>query len=413
MRIAFLSASGRMGGAERCLYDALASLRAAEPGLELALFVAEEGALASSAAALGVRVKVLPFPKTLARLGDAGAGGPAGRTVGRAALVLKLLLAAPAAALYVRRLRRALREFGADVVHANGLKMHVLGVRARPSARTPVVWHVHDYVGRRPLMARLLKRYAHACAAALVNSESVGRDLHAVCGDSLRIRRLYNAVDLKTFAPEGGRLDLDGLAGLPPAAPGTVRVGLLATLARWKGHETFLRSLSMLPRGAAVRGYVIGGPVYQTEGSQFALSELRALAARLGVEDRVGFTGFVEDAAGAMRALDVVVHASTEPEPFGLVIAEGMACGRAVVASDSGGASEILRDGEDALTHPPGDTERLARNIELLARDPDLRVRLGRAGAETARRRFDRGRLAAELLPVYREVIRHVDSLSG
>jgi glycosyltransferase involved in cell wall biosynthesis len=406
MRIAFLSASGRMGGAERCLYDALASLRAAEPALELRLFVAEEGALASAAAALGVGVKVLPLPKTLARLGDAGAGGPAGRSVGRASLAVKLLLASPPVALYVRRLRRALREFGADVVHANGLKMHVLGVWARPRRETAVVWHVHDYVGRRPLMARLLKRYAPACAAALVNSESVGRDLRAVCGAGLAVRRLYNAVDLKTFAPEGGRLDLDRLAGLPPAAPGTVRVGLLATLARWKGHETFLRSLSMLRGGAAVRGYVIGGPVYQTDGSQFALAELRALAARLGVEDRVGFTGFVDDAAAAMRALDVVVHASTEPEPFGLVIAEGMACGRAVLASDSGGASELLRDGEDALTHPPGDPVRLARNIERLAGDASLRARLGRAGVLTARLRFDRERLAAELLPVYQEVVR-------
>jgi glycosyltransferase involved in cell wall biosynthesis len=182
-------------------------------------------------------------------------------------------------------------------------------------------------------------------------------------------------------------------------------VGLLATMARWKGHETFLKSLALLPERTAVRGYVIGGPVYQTDGSQFAPGELRALAARLGVEDRVGFTGFVEDAASAMRALDVVVHASTEPEPFGLVIAEGMACGRAVVASNAGGASELLREGEDALAHAPGDAATLARSIERLACDPNLRLRLGREGVLTARRRFDRGRLAGELLPIYREVL--------
>jgi glycosyltransferase involved in cell wall biosynthesis len=406
MRIAFLSALGRMGGAERSLYDVMASLRSAEPGLGLSLFVAEEGALAAAAAALGVRVRVVPLPRLLARLGDAGAGGPAGRRVGRASLALRLLLAAPAACLYARRLRRELREVSPDLLHANGLKMHVLGVWARPRRGTALVWHVHDYVGRRPLMARLLRRYAPRCAAAVVNSRSVGEDLRAVCGEGLRIRRLYNGVDLKRFAPEGGRLDLDRLAGLPPAAPGTVRVGLLATMARWKGHETFLKSLALLPDPTPVRGYVIGGPVYQTDGSQFAPSELRALAARLGVAHRVGFTGFVEDAAAAMRALDVVVHASTEPEPFGLVIAEGMACGRAVVASSAGGASELLRDGEDALAHAPGDAATLARRIELLAGDPHLRGRLGRAGVSTARRRFDRERLAGELRPVYREADR-------
>ena len=55
-----------------------------------------------------------------------------------------------------------------------------------------------------------------------------------------------------------------------------------------------------------------------------------------------------------MRALDVVVHASTQPEPFGLVIAEAMACGRAVVVSSGGGAAEIVTPGEDALVHEVG-----------------------------------------------------------
>ena len=73
---------------------------------------------------------------------------------------------------------------------------------------------------------------------------------------------------------------------------------------------------------------MIGGTLYQTEGSQYDLEDLRRLAANLGLEGRVGFTGFVDEPAAAMRALDVVVHASTQPEPFGLVIAEAMAGGR-------------------------------------------------------------------------------------
>ncbi len=59
-----------------------------------------------------------------------------------------------------------------------------------------------------------------------------------------------------------------------------------------------------------------------------------------------------------MRALDIVVHASTRPEPFGLVIAEAMACGRAVITSAAGGAAEIVESEVDALTHTPGDVER-------------------------------------------------------
>ena len=405
MKLAFLSAFGEMGGAERSLYDVLASLRAARPEWGLHLIVPSAGALAVHATRLGVGTTVIEFPRALARLGDAGAGGPAGQTVGRAQLSLDLATAAPSLPFYLRRLRRELRRIAPDVLHANGLKPQLLAALAQRKGRPPVVWHVHDYVGRRPLTARLIKRCAPRCTVAVVNSQSVAADLRAVCGEGLKTRLLYNAVDLERFSPEGPLADLDSLAGLPPAEPGTVRVGLVATMARWKGHETFLRSLSMLPADARVRGYVIGGAVYRTRGSQLDSDELRACAARLGLEGRVGFTGFVEDAAPAIRALDVLVHASTEPEPFGLAIVEGMACGRSVVASRAGGAAEILEGCEAALSHAPGDADGLSAQIGRLARSAELRARLGREGRLVAERRFDRARLAEELVRVYAEAI--------
>ncbi|MBC7911425.1 MAG: glycosyltransferase family 4 protein [Pyrinomonadaceae bacterium] len=221
----------------------------------------------------------------------------------------------------------------------------------------------------------------------------------------MKIYPVYDAIDLEHFSTAGEKLDLDSIAGLPAPAPGTLRVGLLATMARWKGHKTFLRALSLVPEGVHIRGYIIGGALYQTDGSQHSLEELRSEAAALGLEEKVGFTGFVPDAASAMRALDIVVHASTEPEPFGLVIAEAMACGRALIASEAGGAAEIINAGTDALGHPPGDSEVLAERITELALDADLRKRLGQAGRETAHRRFDRARLATELIPIYNEVL--------
>ena len=101
---------------------------------------------------------------------------------------------------------------------------------------------------------------------------------------------------------------------------------------RWRaGRAT--RRFSKPSRGCRphlpVRAYIVGDAVYQTEGSQYSLDELRQRARSLGVADRVGFTGFVHTPEATFRALHIVVHASTEPEPFGLVIAEAMACGRA------------------------------------------------------------------------------------
>jgi glycosyltransferase involved in cell wall biosynthesis len=130
------------------------------------------------------------------------------------------------------------------------------------------------------------------------------------------------------------------------------------------------------------------------------VDDLLALADRVGLGGRVGFTGFLP-AANAMRALDVVVHASTRPEPFGLVIAEAMACGRAVVISAAGGAAELVVAGNDALTHTPGDVASLSQCILRLATNSDLRRQLGINARASACRRFDPDRFAHEMAAVY------------
>src|SRR5206468_4914240 len=141
--------------------------------------------------------------------------------------------------------------------------------------------------------------------------------------------------------------------------------------------------------------------VYQTDGSQFRRAELEDLVRSLGIADRVGFTGFTLRSDAALRALDIVVHASTQPEPFGLVIAEAMACGRAAVISQAGGAAELVMANIDALVHEPGNVDQLASRISMLITDASLRGRLSSAARRSAERKFDLTRLAGELAPVY------------
>jgi glycosyltransferase involved in cell wall biosynthesis len=398
MRVVYLNPCGQMGGAELSLLDLLASLRAAEPAWQLHLVLGEDGPLVEQAGAAGVRVTVAPFPRALARLGDSGNGS--------IRALWSCFKAAAGTLRYASLLRRTLAKLEPDIVHTNGFKMHVLGAWTHP-ASAPVIWHIRDYVSTRPLMKRLLGLLSKRSAAAIGNSRSVAEDVRKVCGAQLETLCIYNAIDLKRYAPSGDRTDLDSLAGLEPAHPNVVRIGLVATLAHWKGHAVFLRSLARLPKDLPIRAHVIGGPIYQTENSQRTVWDLRELAAELGIADKVGFTGYVADTAGAIRALDILVHASTQPEPFGRVIAEGMACGRAVICSAAGGAAELISEGEDALAHPPGDDAALADCIAQLVRDPELRARLGRAGRITAERRFERSRLAEELIPLYRRLSGH------
>lgn len=393
MRIAYLNPAGKMGGAETSLRELLACIRAAEPEWDLWLVLGEDGPLADIARALGVRVIVAPFPPSLARLGDGGGS--------LAATGWSVLKAAPATMSYIRSLAATLKEIGPDLIHTNGFKMHVLGACAGPRD-VPLMWHIHDYVSMRSLMSRLLRRLRKRCAVAVVNSKSVARDLESIC-PGLRIVPIYNAIDLRRFAPTGEQLDLDKASGLAPAAAGTIRAGLVATFARWKGHKVFLEALSQLPAETPIRGYIVGGPIYQTSGSQWSWPDLRDEADRLGLASKVGFTGFVEDTAAAMRALDIVVHASTQPEPFGMVIIEAMACAKPVIASKAGGAVELFEEERTALAHVPGDAASLASQMARLALDASLRTGLGEAARVAVTRSFDGHRLASELTSLYRE----------
>src|SRR5581483_9037549 len=279
MRVAFLNPCGRMGGGEISLMDVVASLRARKPEWRVDLVLGEDGPLVEQARSAGVKVMVAPFPAALARSGDSGGAGLETLWSG--------LKAGSATLAYKSELRRILGKLEPDIVHSNGFKMHVMGAWSKPK-NASLVWHVRDYVSTRPVMKRLLAMNTGKCATAIGNSQSVAKDIRQVCGSRLETVCIYNAIDLQRFSPWGNKTDLDALAGFAPAPAGTVRIGLVATLAHWKGHEVFLRALARMPKDLPFRAYVVGGPIYQTDRSQRTLDELRVLAASLKIGDRVG-----------------------------------------------------------------------------------------------------------------------------
>jgi glycosyltransferase involved in cell wall biosynthesis len=398
-RLVCVTTSGALGGAETSLLTLLGALRAIEPGWQMTVVAPEDGPLLERCRAAGIGTVTLPYPDAMASIGEPAAAGA--RPSGRVHAAVQVLSTAAVLWPYLRRLRSELRRLKATIVHSNGIKAHVAASLTVPRGAR-LVWHLHDYLRSRPATARLLRGLARRPAVIVVNSGSVADDVRSVLGDGTSLRRVHNAVDVSVFRPDGPALDLAAACGLPPHG-GLVRIGLVATFARWKGHEVFLEAIAQLTSWHPVRAYIIGGPVYQTAGSQCSLEELRARAETLGLRGVVGFTGHLTDIPSAMRALDIVVHASTSPEPFGMVIAEAMASGRAVVAVRGGGSRELFEDGLDALGHEMADAGDLARQLSRLVDDGTLRERIGAAARQSAERRFSAARMAGEFREVYAE----------
>ena len=406
-KVIHLASSGVMGGAEWVIFDILAGVRDARPDWDLGLIVPRAGALAERAAALGVRPTILQWRSPIERLGDA--------FTGRRHLVsmaLGLLRSIPSAALYIRDLRRMLAHADPDIIHAHGFKMQLFALWARPR-RARIVLHLHDYIGSRPLMSRLFRAQPLSRATAVAISRSIAKDAERVVGTRMPIVVIHNGIDLERWRETGPAVDLDGLSGLETPPPGTLRVGLVGTMARWKGHETFIRAMSLLPPALPVRGYIIGGSIYRTERSEYTIGELEAMVAELGLRGRVGFTGLVAEPAAAMRHLDVVVHASVRDEPFGRVIVEGMALGRAVITSAMGGAAELIVEGESAVTFQAGDGSALAARIVQLAGDPAMRRSLGMNGQARVRQLFGRHDMTTKIVNLYEHTTRTEPPVGG
>ncbi len=400
LRVLFVNPVAGLGGSERSLLDLLASLRATAPEVEPRLLLLAEGELAERARALGVPVEIARVPPALAVLGESKASL---RDFG--AELPTLLRSIPAALGYVAKLRRIAIEHCPNIVHTNGMKAHLLMAVAVPEL--PRVIHLRDFASERPVSRHALPLLARG-SLILTNSRAVEDDARRVAPRA-RIRTIYNGIDLDDFRPGPRELEhLARLAGLPvPPATATI-VGMVATRGWWKGHRTFLRAAALVRAAEPAREfrfYVVGGAIYGARGSEISQSELERLITELGLADAVGLVPFQHDAAAVYRGLDIVVHPSERPEPFGRTIVEAMAMGRAVVVSRAGGAAELFVEGQSALGHRPGDAGDLARAVLELARDETLRARLGTAARAEAGARFDRRRLGGEVFATYGELL--------
>jgi glycosyltransferase involved in cell wall biosynthesis len=403
MRILFVNPIGDVGGGERVLLANLKALRQAEPDWQLCLLLCGSGPLTELAQELGVEVKILPLPDRLSQSGDSGLKGQ-GKLTAIIKLVSGLAIALPALLTYLITLRNTLRTIDPDLIHSNGIKTHVL-LALSGIARIPIVWHIHDYYGSRPLIAKLLGGLSRSASAGIAISESVAADTRAVLL-GLPVQVIYNTVDCDRFS--AGKSDLESLLS-PTDQPALIRIGLVATFAHWKGQAVFLEAAAQMLRdkpNQLVQFYISGGPIYQTAGSQWSLAELQAKAASLDIADKVDFLGFQANVTQVYRGLDIVVHASTQPEPFGLSIVEGMACAKPVIVSQAGGAAELFTHNYDAYGVPPGDSQALAVAIQYLIDRPQERQTIGDRARQTVLQRFNGDRLGEQLLAFYQTVRR-------
>lgn len=406
MRVAYLAPIGDLGGAERCLLDLIVSLRSLVPEIQMLLVCGTDGQLAHMAEQHGVEVIVLEMPRSLLELGDSilGRGGSIAKYLRFAG---KFLASLPNATSYAKELRNLLIRFQPDLIHSNGMKFHVL-LRLAGFQNAPVIFHLRDFLKNRVIASHAI-RWASSCSSQLIAVSKAVADEALAILESKSVSVIYDGIDVDEFHPlPGSILDLDSLAGLIESPPNTVRVGLIATYAIWKGHYVFLDAVSRVVAeslATPTRFYIVGGPIYNTTGSQVSEESLRRRISELDLKGCTGLIGFQHAIAPVYRSLDIVVHASTEPEPFGRTIVEPMACGKPVIVTATGGAAEIFTSGIDAVGVSSADPAQLSDAILRLVSSEPERTRLGQNARNTAVTCFSRQRAALDIKELYESIL--------
>jgi glycosyltransferase involved in cell wall biosynthesis len=280
---------------------------------------------------------------------------------------------------------RDLRTNAIQVVHTYGFWTNVFGIPAARLAGTPVVvGAIRDTCDQITPAQRRVQRLACRLAdAILVNADAIKQRLASDGYDAERITVITNGIDFAPFhrAPEPGRLRRE--LGLPTGAP---LVAVFARLHPVKGIEYFLEAATgVSARFPAARFLVVGegcivrdGVVVESPYKQ----ELKARAHRLGLADRVVFTGFRSDVPALLAEVSVSVLPCISNEGLSNSVLESMAAGVPVVATTVGGNPEVVQDGVTGLLVPPRDAGALARAICTVLQDRELAGRLGHAGRQ-------------------------------
>ena len=272
-----------------------------------------------------------------------------------------------------------------NVLHTHDFYTNVFGTTAGALARLPVrVASMRETAGMRTSTQKRVQRVAYSLAHHVVaNSQAVRQVLIADGVPAEKVSVIYNGLDLKRLAPQTfSRAETLGLLGLDGETDPPRRfISIVANMRHEvKDHRMFLRAARRVVEVVPDAAFLLAGEGELTDS-------LRELAAELGIHERTYFLGRCERVAELLSVSEICVL-SSKAEGFSNSILEYMAAGRPVVATNVGGAAELIREGETGYLVPAGDDEMMAARLIDLLRDPNRSRMMGDAGKRIVEEQF-------------------------
>jgi glycosyltransferase involved in cell wall biosynthesis len=369
VRILFIEETALLGGAQ---INQLYLQKYLDKSLfDLEVICPSEGPLTDELEKLKSRWSLLPMPRfysTSLRIGNVQFFNPF-------AFLCDILLLIPV----ILSLKKLLRAHQADLVVSNGMLAHFYGGFASRLARTPCVWLVGDIV--KPNLAFGFARWIFEKIGTEIPKQIIAVSQavkNSIRIDSPKVTVIHNGVDLEKYDPSKAQPLLRREYEISQE---TRTVGILSRLTPWKGHLPFIEAAARVcSKREDTKFFIIGDTLFEKDAY---LEELKKKVSDLNLKDKIIFTGFRKDIPECLASLDLCVLPSILPEPFGLVLVEAMAMKKAVIATNLGGAAEVVAHEKTGLLIKPG-AEALAQALEKIFSDPGKIKLMGECGRKRA-----------------------------
>lgn len=379
MRVLYADHSIRVSGAQRSLIDLIEALDGevepvlAVPDGQLADEVAEAGWVRVAAPATTASLRL--HPRHTAR-GLATLAGTA------------------------RVLRGQARAMGCDLVHANTIQASLAAALARRAGAPPVVAHVRDSLPPGAATAAVRRFVSGSTDAVVANSAFTARSF----GGGTTV--IPPSLDPQRFDPD--RVEGSAVRSQLGLGDDDCVLVVLAQITPWKGQADAIKILARVRRARPDVHLVIAGEVkFDFEATRYDnvvyRNRLDGIVADHGLGGHVHFIGERPDVERVLAATDLLLVPSWE-EPFGRSVIEASAMAVPVLATNCGGPTEIIRDGETGRLLPPRDHDAWASAVVALLGDAGARHRLGAAARRDVVRRYDRAAISRQMLALYGRV---------
>ncbi len=275
-----------------------------------------------------------------------------------------------------------------STIQTNGMLEHIYGGIAAKWGGTPCIWYMQD-IPSSTLLFQLKKLILNKLAAVLATKVVVvSRAVNGVFNKQAKDKTsvIYVGIDLPKYKAKTTE-EINQIKSKWNIRNAECVIGMVGRLVRWKGHIDFIKAAKIISAEIPNTKFIIvGGTIF---GKEMYLKHLENLCQRLGIKDKVIFTGFIDDVIEPLSIIDLFIQCSIHPDPCPLTVLEAGALKKVIVATDIGGIPEIIENGRDGILVEPNNPQALANEIINLIKFPQRQRLLGEMIYKKIIRKFD------------------------